>query len=43
MIKTITQLELRNKDFYKNTLGLKDTIWDFTGVENGKLPTLKNQ
>lgn len=34
--------DVKNISFYTNTLGWSDEIWDFSNVENGGLPKLRN-
>ena len=41
-INVVTKSEITNVDFYKNTLGWNENIWDFSGVANEELPKLKN-
>ncbi len=40
-ISEVTEETLKTKDFYTKTLGWSEEIWDFTGVETGKRPTLR--
>ena len=41
-IKVVTKSEIINQNFYKNTLGWNENIWDFTGIVNEEVPRLKN-
>ena len=41
-IKIATKEEVRSKNFYTQTLGWEDTIWNLEGLANEKLPKLRN-
>lgn len=41
-IKVATKSEITNQNFYKNTLGWNEKVWDFTGIVNEEVPRLKN-
>lgn len=41
-IKVATKSEITNQNFYKNTLGWNEKVWDFTGIVKEEVPRLKN-
>ncbi|MCI8273738.1 MAG: hypothetical protein HFJ55_06635 [Clostridia bacterium] len=41
-IKLATKEELRSQNFYTETLGWENTIWNFNGLSNGEVPKLRN-